>query len=290
MALLGPGSNNDANAQVGSFSIDGQGGDHQDVNRTGFGVEVGATGGLSGVFQLSNDQINGLTGGLTPPGNGGQGGGTGGQGGTLGGGNMGTLSGETGVITAGNSSLTGSLTNLTDNLNNTSTQAAQDARSGGDNVADGATTLEQLRVATGTGHYDFTGDYMSSGSKIGTMTATCLIDFGNQTIGGPGSSITIDSSSNYPNPTYPTITSSSDSAHSFSEISNGVFHFTKLDFFEPSGSIPVGSGDVTFALSNHNGVTAQQNNMTLNYTQDPSASTSLPSGIGTATGTLQSGS
>ena len=87
VGLLGPGGNNDAGARTGSFTIEG-GGDQQSVDRTGFGVEIGENGGLSDVFQLSEDQVNGLTGGL----------GTGGQGGGGGGGDNGGLSEQGGRL------------------------------------------------------------------------------------------------------------------------------------------------------------------------------------------------
>ncbi|MDD5225766.1 MAG: FecR domain-containing protein [Candidatus Omnitrophica bacterium] len=158
VALLGPGDNNDANAPIGSFTVEGQNGEQQDVNRTGFGVEVGANGGLSGVFQLSDEQVNNLTSGLALSGDSGQAGGSGSQGsgtgspaggtsdptggtggqggdaggqGILGGGDMSSLSGETGALTGETSSLTGALTNFTAGLDAASNQAAQDARNDG---------------------------------------------------------------------------------------------------------------------------------------------------------------
>ena len=321
-ALLGPGTNNDAHARIGSFSIDGQDGSHQDVNRTGFGVEVNANGGLSGVFQLSNEQVNSLTSGLRPSansgpasgsgsqggangsqagGSGGQGtgssgqpGGTGGQqGGTLGSGNMSTLSGETGVITAANSSLTGALTNLSQNLNNTSTQAAQAAATNNDNVADGITTLEQLtRITTGTGSYNLSGVFTGDDGTTGKLTGQVGIDFGHQTIITSGSFLTITTGPDTSPVQVTTGTSEFNDAIPFSSINNGSFTVGKT----VTGIIP---GDSTFtqvgtftqiniALRNAGGVTAQQATASVRYDANTSAPFSpVPSGSGTATGSLQ---
>ncbi len=67
--LLGPGENNNAKATIGSFNIQGIGahsGDQQQVNRTGFGVQVDQNGGLSGVFKVPDSEMNRLTQGLVP--------------------------------------------------------------------------------------------------------------------------------------------------------------------------------------------------------------------------------
>ena len=291
VALLGPGDNNDANAPIGSFSIEGQDGDHQDVNRTGFGVEVGASGGLSGVFQLSDEQVNGLTSGLAPSGDRGQTGGTGGQtggggdqGGVLGGGNMGSLSGETGALTSETSSLTGSLTNLTDGLDDASNQASQDAAANSDKAADGATTYEQLaRVTTGTGHYDFSSVYKNlSGSPVGTMTGKAVIDFGNQLFGVAGTDVTVTqggySVTTFDNTYQP---------QSFSNISSaGAFNFKDAWGFDESAN-HVGDFDITIALSNQNGTTAEQATAAVKYVK---TSGMVDSGTTTATASLQSGS
>lgn len=301
VALLGPGSNNDANAQIGNFTITGQNGDRQNVNRTGFGVEVGAGGGLSGVFQLSNEQVNNLTHGLMPSGNHGQGGGNDGQGGPLGSGNMSNLSGETGAITALNSALTGALTNLTEGLNNDSTQASQDAAAN-PQIPNGATTYAQLqRLAsswmdinhTGTGHYAFSGSY----SAGGTVTGNIVIDFANQLFG-------------VADPTHTDIRIATDASHivttydgqyspqSFSQISSsGTFNFNGAWAFDAAEAEPrmiqVGTFDViSIALSNQNGNTAGQATATIVYTAgtDPLHPSPVPSGSGTATATLQPGS
>jgi hypothetical protein len=76
-ALLGPGANNNAGARIGSFIMSGTGsnaGDSQEVNRAGFGVDAGVDGNISGVFQLSDADINNLTAGLSPSDEGGNGG------------------------------------------------------------------------------------------------------------------------------------------------------------------------------------------------------------------------
>jgi hypothetical protein len=458
-ALLGPGDNNDANAPIGSFTIEGEGGDLQDVNRTGFGVEVGANGGLSGVFQLSDEQVNNLIGGLAPSGNGGQAsggsqgsgtgsptggtsdptGGTGGQGGDtegqgiLGGGDMSNLSGETGALTGETSALTGALTNFTADLDMSSNQAAQDAaaaepppasiahtrttftqldtveakayhyygtgtfteqvggnsnntnlyaltaswdinfdtgrienvgvsvNNGGitsffdyngfgafgsgdesavfdlpktlnsaipltaivslwndsnskiagqgdmvvgysasytaghsgdtgtgsfsaaaETIPDGITTAEQLaRVATGTCHYDMTGDFMSSGVKVGTLTGFCVIDFGSKTIGGGNSKLTITI------PDGPSVWTNgvNDKPMNFSGISNGVFSWTNADGSDGTNIVGAFS-TIDVALNNNNGIIAQQGSVSVEYAQDPRYSTSVPSGSGTGTGAL----
>jgi hypothetical protein len=187
-ALLGPGDNNDAGAQNGSFTIDGEGGDHQDVNRTGFGVEVGADGGLSDVFQLSDDQVNGLIGGL----GGGQGGGGGGDEGNnqdgLGGNtDMGDLSGENNVLAGENGALMSGLSNLTDGLNDASVLGAQNARNeSGVSVsnANGITTMAELAtILSGSYDYSGSGDFyttINSGAPSsipGTVTASWTLDF-----------------------------------------------------------------------------------------------------------------
>lgn len=202
VGLMGPGSNNDAGAQNGSFSIDGTGGGHQDVNRTGFGVEVGADGGLSGVFQLSNDQINGLTGGLGggQGGGGGSGGGAGsggsGAGGGLGGNtDMGGLSGENNALAGGNGGFSEGLSNFSSGLDAASVLGAQEGRnaSGGvtGTVADGVTTVAELdTVTSGSFNYSCSGafalakDMGSPVAYVGTVTADISIDFAAKTLSG----------------------------------------------------------------------------------------------------------
>ncbi len=67
--LLGPGSKNETGATIGSFVINGTGGNsgqREHVNRTGFGVSVDQAGSLSGVFQVPEVQIQHLTTALLP--------------------------------------------------------------------------------------------------------------------------------------------------------------------------------------------------------------------------------
>ncbi len=315
VALLGPGDNNDANARIGSFTVEGEGGDTQDVNRPGFGVEVGANGGLSGVFQLSNDQVNNLTSGLMPSsgssdqnggndsqGSGGQTGGTSGsqpggasdsqpgsssptggtadQGGSLlGGGDMSTLSGETGALTVETSSLTGALTNFTAGLDTASNQAAQDAAA---NEKSSITTYEQLaRVTSGTGHYDFSGDFTNlSGNVVGTMGGRFVIDFGNQLAVIAGTDVWVTQGSH-------TVTTFDNTYAplSFSSISNsGTFSLPGAWGFDESMNY-VGDFDISIALRNQNGITAQQATAIVNYVK---MSGDVDSGTSSATGLIDS--
>lgn len=203
-ALLGPGANNDAGAQNGSFSIEGTGGDHQDVNRTGFGVEFDGNGGLSGVFQLSDDQINGLTGGLGG-GNPGGGGGSGGNDGSgLGGGtDMGDLSGENNALTGDNVSFTGGLDNLTDNLDDVSIKGAQDAldASGAASNSGSATTLgamttyeEMQQIINVTDTYHFEEQNVATDNPNISYKIFADINFteGSQSVGGGYSRVEVD--------------------------------------------------------------------------------------------------
>jgi len=306
-ALLGPGTNNDAHARIGSFSIDGQDGSHQDVHRTGFGVEVNANGGLSGVFQLSDEQVNNLTSGLRPSvnsgltgrigsqgsgagsqgnGTGSQESGTGGQGGTLGSGNMSTLSGETGAITAMSSLLIGALTNLSQGLNNTSIQSAQNAAATG-GVSDGITTLEQLtRITTGTGYYNLAGVFTGNYGTPGTLTGQLAINFGSQTIINSGSYLTVTTSSGQ----VTTGASNFGDAIPFSSISGGSFTHVNATGELPGTFTQVGTfTQINITLRNAGGVTAQQAAATVTYEAgtDPYHPSPVPSGTGTATGSLQ---
>ena len=250
VALLGPGDNNDAGVQNGSFSIDGQGGDHQDVNRTGFGVEVGANGGLSGVFQLSDSQLNGLTSGLSPSGN------QGGDGsGSLGGGSVTDQSGETGAITGQNTGLVNGLNGLLNSNNDTSNTAAQDAAASSERseaIANGVTTAEQLsRITTGQYHYSGTGAFTETVSGNGTVQAAINIDFGAKTIGGGNSFVSINSTN---------ITGSKNIAtHSFTEATGGQAVFTDVS----------GSFNTTIKLQNSGGVIANSASIQENYTGSP---------------------
>ena len=322
-ALLGPGDNNDANAQVGSFTIEGEGGESQDVNRTGFGVQVGATGGLSGVFQLSTEQVNNLTSGLAPSsgsgdqnsgsgsqgsggatggasdsqsggtggqsggsngqdsGNGGQTGGTGDQGGPLlGGGDMSTLSGEAGALTGESSSLTGSLTNLSSNLNTASTQEAQNAASSSETVSENITTFSQLaRVTSGTGHYNFSGDFKNlSGDVVGTLEGRFVVHFGDQQAFVGGTDVWVTQGSH-------TVTTFDNTyiPLSFSIISSsGTFSASGAWGFDESMN-HVGDFDITIALRNQNGITAQQATAIVKYVKILG---NVDSGTGSSTGSI----
>jgi hypothetical protein len=287
VGLLGPGNNNDTGARTGSFTINGAGGDHQNVNRTGFGVEVGAGGGLSGVFQLSDTQINGLTQGL----GGGQGGGGGQQGGggnsqgALGGNtNMGALSGENKVIAGDNVALVSGLNNVSQVMNNFTTLGAQNSanNSGGGAVPNGTTTYEQLRdeTKTGTYHYSGSGTFTQTvGGLTGTLLAQANIIFGpNGSIGSGNSSVKITVSTNTE-----TTVPGSGGGKSFAGGS-GPATFNWDDTEGGTGSRFV----TTVTLSNSGGVTAQ--NAVVNVTYTSGGGAGLPgSGSGTASGTLSPG-
>lgn len=205
-ALLGPGDNNDAGERSGSFVMEGEGenggGGQQEVNRTGFGVEAGADGGLSGVFQLSDSQMNGLTSGFSSSGDGGSGGGSGGGDGgdnsLGGGGSMGDMSGENNALTGTNANLIEGLNNLGSSSDDTSTLLAQDnleqaAESGA--IADGIATLADLtKIETGTYHYSGSSAFVynyASYPYIGTIQGSIDINFGDKTIGGGNSFVTV---------------------------------------------------------------------------------------------------
>ena len=279
VGLLGPGNNNDTGARTGSFTIDGAGGDHQNVNRTGFGVEVGAGGGLSGVFQLSDTQINGLTQGLGGgQGGGGQQGGGGGNGGSFGGNtNMGALSGENKVVTGDNVTLAGGLNNLNNNMNDVSTKGAQDALNaagGGGAVPNGTTTYEQLQTASGSGHYANSGSYSGGGS----ITVQGNIIFGpSGSIGGGNSFISISQSTRFDSTSI-----AGGSGTSFAGQSGPA---TNLSWHETTTG---GNFDFTVALSNSGGVVAQNAVVNVTYTNTGGA-TYPTSGNGTVTATLSPG-
>jgi hypothetical protein len=195
VGLLGPGDNNDAGAQTGSFTIEGLGGETEDVDRTGFGVQIGGGGDLSDAFQLSEDQVNGLTGGL---GGGVQGGGGGDdqdggddQGGGLGGGtDMGGLSGENDALAGQNTAFTEGLNNLSDNLFDDSVKVAQDKLDTSSETSTSKTTTlaELASITEGSYFYSVSGSFTQSlqdGSAVshaGTFSASWYADFVSQEI------------------------------------------------------------------------------------------------------------
>ena len=261
-ALLGPGDNNDAGAQSGSFTIQGAGGDHQDVNRTGFGVEVGADGGLSGVFQLSDNQINGLTSGLAPSGNQ--------SGGNDGGGSVTDQSGESTVLTGENSNVANAIEGLSNSNDDASTTAAQDAAAENAGIANGVTTMEQLsRIQTGIFHYYGTGTY----NGMGTMTAQVDIDFGARTIGGGNSSVSVSYGG------YTDTTSGVGSVIPFGNSGPATFHWSNV-----SGTMGGTFNNIDVTLGNSGGVVANQANVTTDYSGGM-----VPTGSGSASGSRVDG-
>ncbi len=266
-ALLGPGNNNDTGARSGSFTVDGQGGDHQDVNRTGFGVEVGADGGLSGVFQLSDEQINGLTEGL----GGGQAGSGGGDGeGGLGGDtNMGALSGENNVLTGENGALMVGLSNFTDGMNDVSVLGAQEAARSEARIEDGITKTSELFGLTGTYSYSGSGDFYTSVSSgapqspsiLGTVSASWDLNFDSQYL----ENVIVTVSSMNPG-------GIGGSTGFTANLVNVPFSDLPQDgnaIFNPpvDSGLPELSAEITF--KNVNGQIAQQGEISVNYADAP---------------------
>ena len=280
VGLLGPGGNNDAGAQTGSFTIEGLGGETEDVNRTGFGVGIGENGNLSDVFQFSEDQINQLTQGLGGDFHGSSGNG---QGGGLGGNtDMGGLSGETGALTGQNGAFTEGLNNLGDNLINDSNQVAQDKTTGSEISTSNITTYEQLIAATTEpSHYAGDGTYSYEGGS-GSIHGQANIVFGpDGSIGGGGYSfVSISAGDHNDN------TSLGGEGTSFSGKSGPTTDLSWHETTERGGIF-----DITATLSNSNGVIAQNAVVNVTYTNPGgTAGSILPaSGNGTASGTLSSG-
>ena len=247
-ALLGPGSNNDTGEKVGNFIISGTGahaGNRHEVNRTGFGVRVGANGGLSGVFQLSQADIRHLTAGLAPYGR---------QSGGSGGGSATDRSGEGTVLTGENSDAANSLGNLSASNDDTTTTAAQDSANSSNAIANGITSIEQLtRIVTGVYHFVGTGTYGQSG----TMETWCDIDFGSKTIGGGNSRVVI-TQGGYTDQTQ----AGGTGAINFSNMSGpAVFNWT-----DKSGTYGT-FNKIEATLLNCSGVTASQATVKVDYTQ-----------------------
>ncbi len=279
-ALLGPGDNNDGGERTGSFVMNGTGGGggQQEVNRTGFGVTAGPDGNVSGVFQLTEDQLNGLTSGLGGnggnagnSGNGGNGGNGGdGGGGLLGGGSAADQSGSTNANTGQNTGIMTGLTGTLDTNNDTSTTAAQDAaasESGAEasqEIADGITMAEQLtHIATGTYYYYGSGPFAYTGFEggVGVMNARCEIDFGSKTVGGGDSYVEIlrPSGSSFV-PFDKTSSEGGVSGKPFPSSGAAVFQWTGVSGTS-GGTFP----QITVVLSNTNGVVANQATMAATY-------------------------
>ncbi len=262
-ALLGPGSNNDAGAPGGNFTIEGTDGGFQSVSRTGFGVEFDGNGGVSGVFQLSGDQINGLTGGLGggAPGSGGQGSGGGNENGFGGDGNMGNLSGENNVLGGMNGNMINGISGFADGLYAQSVIGAQEAaQSGVSGVKDGITQSSDLSTITsGVFHYYATGTYYGSG----TMTAEIDIDFSSKTIVGGNSYVSISDGA------YSDKTAGMSTPVSFGSSGDATFHWTNV-----SGSSGTFT-NINITLFNSGGVVAEQATVKVDY---------VPISVGPASG------
>ncbi len=295
VGLLGPGGNNDAGARTGSFTIDG-GGDQQSVDRTGFGVEIGENGGLSDVFQLSEDQVSGLTGGLGTGGQGGGGGGTGGggdNGGGLGGDtDMGGLSGENNALAGDMVGLTEGTSGLTDGLNDLTTLVAQDKLANDAiPVVDAATTFEQLRAASGSGHYVGEGSYVRtesyggegpySGGSGGYTAAGADIVFGpNGYIGGSNSFVYVNDGSSYDRTPFGV-----SGSRNFDGSGPATFSW-KVE----SEKFPANVFDITVTLKNVEGVTAEQARVDVTYINNSTSALVGPAGgTGTVTASLNEG-
>ena len=274
--LLGPGTNNDIGSGAGSFSIKGEGvhaGEERSVTQTGFGVEVNQSGALSNVFKVPDSRVNNVTLSLAP--NQGQGGGK--DSGLGGGESAGSLSGEKMVIAGNNASTVNTLATVTQSFVDNTTKAAQDQASGGGGVApNGTTTYEQLRAATGSGHYSNDGTYSSSGYS--TQAAGNIVFGPSGSLGGGNSYVSIS------NGTYTDSTDISGTGAGFTGSGPASFHWN--DTVSSGGVF-----DITATLSNSDGVTAQNAVVTITYTNPggPSGTTLPPSGTGTVSGTLSSG-
>ncbi|MFA5168224.1 MAG: FecR domain-containing protein [Candidatus Omnitrophota bacterium] len=293
VGLLGPGSNNDAGEKIGSFTIEGKDGGQKEVNRTGFGVEVDANGGVSNVFRLSSDQVNGLTRGLMPSGGGTHGGrgsdaGSQGEGNKdssgprpmfRGGENVGESSGENRVKTAQNGTFVNLMGRFLDRMNDDSTEEAQDSRNSSDNNIidrDRITRMEELTVIqTGIFHYDVFGTYNHG---AGTVQGSCEINFGSKTIGGGNSYIKITSGD------YSDRTSGyNDQPRSFSNMTgDAVFSWRNV-----SGTQGGTFNNIEVALKNVDGAVAQGANVKVVYTSG--GSSGIPSGSGIAAGSRAPG-
>ncbi len=273
VGLLGPGDNNDSGARIGSFTIDGEGGGQQEVNRSGFGVEVGADGGISGPFQLSDDQINGLTGGL---GGGDQGGGAG-----LGGdSNMGDLSGENNALVGANTLLLGGLESFSDSLNDVSVIGAQDARNqNGLGNPNGTTRVSDLSGLSGSYSYSGSGSFyqtLMSGSQytvVGSFSASWVLNLATAQL--ENISIIIDTTTAQPtngniDPAY---TGTADVTHSIPAADLLVFS----GLHDPNNS----NIQAEITISNVNGQVAQSG--TINVVYNDNATTYANAGNGTLT-------
>lgn len=275
VGLLGPGDNNDAGAQAGSFSIEGEGGGTQHIDRAGFGVGIGEGGSLTGPFQMTQDQVNQLTQGLGGAQGGGQGGG--GQGSGLGGNtNMSNLSGETGALTGENSNLASGLSNLAAGLNTLSDNMAQENRNlSGETphaeTSTGNTTYEQLRGATGSGNYASTITY--SPGLVGNFSLDILFG-GSGHVGGGSSAVSITQNYIHDSVSLPTDESGS---KSFSNASGPTPTFTWLDRQGEFGKF-----DVKVTLSNVGDVVAGQAAVEVTY-KNTSVEQGPASGTATAT-------
>ncbi|MFA5159797.1 MAG: FecR domain-containing protein [Candidatus Omnitrophota bacterium] len=273
VALLGPGKNNDAGEKIGSFVINGTGAHasaQQEVNRTGFGVRVGANGDLSGVFQLSQTDVSNLTAGLAP---------SGAQSEETGGSSATDRSGEETALTGRTSDAVNTLGDLSDSNEDTTDTAAQYSANSSNTVANGITTMEQLtRITTGIYHFFATGTYVPTSGSSGTMKAWCDIDFGSKTIGGGNSRIEITQGGSTDR-----TQSGETGAKNFSNMS-GPAVFNWNDVKGNYGTF----NKIELTLSNNNEVTADQATVKTTYTPT-SPGYGPASGSGSASGARSDG-
>lgn len=257
--LLGPGVRNNAGANPGSFSVTGTapGAGSQNVERTGFGVNMGADGSVSGVFQLSTDQINQLSAGSAPSGGGSDEEGEGGS--------ATEQSGQGNVDTGDEAGVSGSLSSLSNDASAITATGAQDAADASETIQDGITQVSDLtRITTGQYHYSGTGtffQYYDSGVHLetpiqGTMTTYVDIDFGARTIGGNHSRIEINTGEGGINDT------ASISQKNFSELwtsGNAIYNINTSTNDE-------GTMTGTITLTNSGGVVANGADISVSYT------------------------
>ena len=264
-ALLGPGANNNAGANPGSFSItgNGQGGGQENIDHTGFGVIVGAGGSVSGPFQLSETDINNLTAGLAPSGGGSESG--------EGDGDATDQSGQGTFMTGEASDVAGGLGSLTDSNNDASTTAAQDAASNNSTIADGVSTIQNLTTIT-TGEYHYSGTGAWGGQSDG-LNFKCDINFGSKTIGGGYSKVSV-SEGDYSDQML------------LSEKSYANMNGNAIFKWSGAGQSYGTFSNVAVTLSNSSGVVADQATVNVDYKQIGEGSVS---GTGTAEGTRSPG-
>ncbi len=187
VVLLGPGLDNDADEKGGAITVGNEKGSTE-VDQDGWGVNMKAGEAPGDPFQLPQGQLDGILSGVasTPRGDTSESaGGSAGEGSTA-------SEGSGGDTSAGKGNLSDAFAALDSEQQDTSTFAAQQFS------APHRTTWDDVRgIVSGTAQYNGSGVYYdcfggSCGTNsVGTATMMLHIDFGNRTVGGSGSSITM---------------------------------------------------------------------------------------------------